>query len=235
MSEDGDIPAVPGKPDTGRRRSEVGVPDDLDEGDILQILLDVCTIWVKALFSRRPAESYCFRPDYEDTGILIGGAYAEFPEELGRGLPRIIVMRSDVRTMGTSLTQISDYGYDIAGQDTTTFMDRLALSIIFKVVTRLDSESSKIGKYILDGLIAMRTDIQRHVRFAELITTGIRLSAPTAHGSVIPSAPSSEFKQVDVVVPVLVTNTIRNNRTGYYDLVRQTMSFTVNAVLNTVR
>lgn len=230
-----EYPPVPEKPKTGVPEPGTGLPDDLDHGDILTKFLDVCTIWCKALFANRPAGSYRFDPTASNSDILIGGARAEYDAELGRALPRVAVISSDVRFMGSSMSMVSDYGYTDPASDTTTYLDKLAMSVVFRVVARLDSEATKVAKFIADGLVAMRADIQKQARFADLICHGIRITAPVLHGSALPSSPSQEYQRVDVALPVHLTNTIRNNRTGYYDLVRQSFNFYVDPILNTVR
>lgn len=226
-----DIPPVPGKPDTGNTEPAMGMPQDLDHGDNITKVIDVCTLWCKALFSRRPEGAYRFDKDPLLSNILIGGAYTVYPGEVGRTLPRVAVLRSDVRSLGTSHAQISNYGIDDPSRDYQEFLDKLGMSIVFRVVCQTDVEATKIGKFILDSFTVMRTDVQRQTRNADFLTNRMHLSAPTPHGSAIPAAPDPEFKRVDVTVPAQINNTIRVDRTGYYGKVLQTFNVEVDRLV----
>lgn len=225
---------VPGKPDTGRATPNHGLPSDLDNANVLDNFVDICILWARAVFAFRPSGSFQWNIKTDESEILIGGQGAEYDEELGRTLPRITVMRSAATMMGLSTSQIAKYSF--GSQDGTMLMlDRMALSLVFRVTSRNSDECAKIGMHVLNSLLAMRADIQIASRNAELITQRMQLTAPSAFRGLLPASPNEEFNKVEVIVPVHYAVTVEHNAEGYYEQVRDGFQYHVDALLNSAR
>lgn len=209
----------------------MGVVDPLDLENVLDRFVEICTIWVRSLFAHRPVGSYHWNLDTTQTELLIGGEDAEYDEELGRTLPRITVMRSNAAVLGTSGSQ--RVKYEGFGAEANTYFDNLGFTTVFRVVSRNGHEATKLGLHILFAAIAMRSDIQRHAVNASIQSNRIQITAPTKHGSVVPAAPGSEYKRVDVALPVQYAFTVGNDRTGYFAKVKDSLDYFVVATANT--
>lgn len=168
----------------------------------------------QGVFQSREPGSYRWSQDENDTEILISSVEPQ-NKETTNIRPFISINRSVASYAGTSRDQTASRSF--AG-DKKTFSDLVTTGIIITCTAKEGVEAGEIA-YVLFRLIpAFKPQIQRLGQLHH-ISNSIQLNPETPHGAIMPGSLFSEWKSVQLFIPVSIHEEVRFDE-GFHNLLQ---------------
>lgn len=110
--------------------------------DKFRLAVRTFIIWTQGIFATRPAGQWHWRPNAEETEVLIQGVDADAVPQNNK-VPRITVSHTGGAFAGVSIGQVQQYPF--GGNSDTTYSDLVQTNIVFEINALTAAEASEIG------------------------------------------------------------------------------------------
>lgn len=160
-------------------------------------------IWLQSLFATAPAGEFRWRPEEDESEILI---VEQEPTEAQRSnrRPIISVTRSAMTFSGSSVGQA--YRQSVVS-DATTFTDLIPGSITLRFIARTGPEAQALAVTVAMLLPVFRPSICRLCRLHQL-GLNVTIGTESSYTQYVAGSSAPEWKVVPLYVPIVVQTVI---------------------------
>ena len=184
------------------------------EDRIYMVTRGIC-IWLQSIFANAPAGTTRWRPEDEETEIVI---VEQEPTESQRSnrRPIISVTRSAMTFSGGTVGQV--YRHDVIS-DATTFTDLIPGHITLRFIARTGPEAQALAMTVAMLLPVFRPSICRLCRLHQL-GLNVTIGPESPYNQYIAGSSAPEWKVVPIYIPVTIQTMISTDGGSYNSFLR---------------
>jgi len=183
--------------------------------DRLRLAVRSWLIWVQGLYRYRPVGQHRWNPNFDETEIIITDQNPDDVEKTNKR-PIISTSRGPASWSGTSLGQSER---PVFSNNKVIYSDIIGTSITMSIVAREGLEAQDIAYTIFRMIPVFKRSLNRFCRL-HAIGNNITITPETAMGQLVPGSSRSEWKMVQIHVPIWIQDRISVESQDFHTLVR---------------
>jgi len=183
--------------------------------DRLYIATRAFCLWLQTIMATRPIGNFRWSPNIDDTEIVITENEPLTLERTNKR-PQIIVYRTQASSAGIGVGQYSRPAF---GAEEATVTDLISFQIVIQFIAKNGLEAQDLAFTIMRLLPLFKASISRLGRLHKL-DGNVNITAETPYTQIVQGSSATEWKQVALVIPVSLQDTVRTDGGDFYGFIR---------------